>query len=123
MAYSSKAKLAVIKMHQEGMALREIEREFGIDRKDIKDWLYRYAQDGVAGLGRRKYTRTTYEERCAAVRDYIENGMSYRLLFEKYGMSRAQLKNLVAKYKAGGYDALKQKPRGLCHEDKHRSLT
>ena len=36
MAYSPKAKLAVIKMHQDGMSLREIEREFGIDRKDIR---------------------------------------------------------------------------------------
>ena len=112
MAYSPKAKLAVIKMHQDGMSLREIEREFGIDRKDIRDWLYRYEQDGIEGLGRQKYNCTTYEDRCAAVKDYMENGMTYRDLSLKYGMSRGQLKILVSKFKTGGYDSLKEKPRG-----------
>lgn len=112
MAYSPKAKLAVIKMHQDGMSLREIEREFGIDRKDIRDWMYRYEQEGMDGLDRQKYTCTTYEGRCAAVRDYVENGMTYRELSAKYGMSRAMLKVLVSKFKTGGYDALVEKRRG-----------
>ena len=112
MAYSPRAKLAVIRMHQEGMSLREIEREFGIDRKDIRDWLYRYEQDGMDGLDRQKYNCTTCEERCAAVRDYFENGMTYRELSEKYGMSRGQLKILVSKFKTGGFDALVEKRRG-----------
>ena len=59
MAYSPKAKLAVITMHRDGMSLREIEREFGIDLKDIRDWLYRYERDGIEGLGRQKYNCTT----------------------------------------------------------------
>ena len=112
MAYSPRAKLAVIRMHQEGMSLREIEREVDIARKDIRDWLYRYEQDGMDGLDRQKYNCTTYEERCAAVRDYFENGMTYRELSEKYGMSRGQLKILVSKFKAGGFDALVEKRRG-----------
>ena len=112
MAYSSKAKLAVIKMHQDGMSLREIEREFGIDRKDIRDWMYRYELHGVEGLSRQKNTYMTYESRCTAVREYMEDGMTYRELAERYGVSRAQLKILVSRFKAGGYDALKEKRRG-----------
>ena len=111
MAYSPKAKLAVIKMHQDGMSLREIEREFGIDRKDIRDWLDRYEQDGMEGLDRQKYNCSSYEDRCAAVRDYVENGMTYRELTAKYGISRPMLKILVSKFKTGGYDALVQKRR------------
>ena len=80
MAYSSKAKLAVIKMHQDGMSLREIEREFGIDRKDIRDWMCRYELHGVEGLSRQKNTYMTYESRCTAVREYMEDGMTYREL-------------------------------------------
>ena len=94
------------------MSLREIEREFGIDRKDIRDWMYRYEQDGMEGLDRQKYTCTTYEDRCAAVRDYMENGMTYRELTAKYGISRPMLKILVSKFKTGGYDALVEKRRG-----------
>ena len=93
------------------MSLREIEREFGIDRKDIRDWLDRYEQDGMEGLDRQKYNCSSYEDRCAAVRDYVENGMTYRELTAKYGISRPMLKILVSKFKAGGYDALVQKRR------------
>ena len=112
MAYSPKAKLAVIKMHQDGMSLRGIEREFGIDRKDIREWMLRYEQDGLEGLGRQKYLETTFETRCAAVRDYIENGLTYREVMQRYSMCRGQLKAYVMKYRAGGYDALKVIPRG-----------
>lgn len=112
MAYSPRAKLAVIKMHHDGMSLREIEREFGIDRKDIRDWLYRYEKQGEEGLGRQKYNCTTFETRCDAVRDYVEQGMTYRELSAKYGISRGQLKILMSKFREGGYEALKEKRRG-----------
>lgn len=112
MAYSPRAKLAVIKMYQDGMSLREIEREFGIDRKDIRDWLYRYEKLGDEGLGRQKYNCTTFETRCDAVRDYVEHGMTYRELSAKYGISRGQLKVLMSKFKEGGYEALREKRRG-----------
>jgi len=112
MAYSPRAKLAVIRMYHDGMSLREIEREFGIDRKDIRDWLYRYEKLGDEGLGRQKYNCTTFETRCDAVRDYVEHGMTYRELSAKYGISRGQLKILMSKFKEGGYEALREKRRG-----------
>lgn len=112
MAYSAKAKLAVLKMHQENMSLREIEREFGIDRKEIKEWLRRYEKDGLTGLERKSYCHTTYEDRCAAVRDHLENGMSYAELTEKYDISRSLLKTMVAKVKTEGYESLHLHRRG-----------
>lgn len=74
--------------------------------------MYRYERSRIDGLGRQKYTCTTFEERCVAAKDYVEEGMTYILLSEKYGVSRAQLKILVSRFKAGGYDALKEKRRG-----------
>lgn len=112
MAYSVKAKLAVLNMLQENMSLREIEREFGIDRKEIKEWLRRYERDGIDGLERKNYCHTTYEERCAAVRDHLENGMSYADLTRKYDISRSLLKTLVAKVRAEGYESLHLHRRG-----------
>ena len=94
------------------MSLREIEREFRIDRKDIRDWIYNYSKSGLEGLERKEYTQTTYEVRCAAVRDFVEGGMTNRQVSEKYAICRNQLKKLVAKYRSGGYDALKEKRRG-----------
>lgn len=112
MAYSTRAKLAVIKMHQDGMSLREIEREFKIDRKDLREWIHRYKHGGVEGISQRSYFRTTYEMRCAAARDYLENGLTYTELGARYGMSRSQLKLIVAKVRSSGYDSLKDRPRG-----------
>lgn len=116
MAYSPQAKLAVIKMHHDGMSLREIENQFGIDRNDIRDWLYRYENLGIEGLGRQKYNCTTFETRCDAVRDYVEQGLTYRELSEKYDISRRQLRILMSKYREGGYEALRGKRRGRPHK-------
>ena len=99
-------------MHADGMALREIEREFGIDRKDIGEWIRRYERDGIDGLGRQKYSRTTYEQRCEAVRDFIERGLTYRELVDKYEVSRGQLKVWVSKVRASGYESLVARRRG-----------
>ena len=112
MAYSANAKRAVLKMYSDGMPLREIEREFGIDRKVIREWKRRFEEDGMDGLEKRHYRCTDYETRCAAVRDYLENGQTYTALIEKYGIARAQLKYLVAKVRKDGYEALKEKRRG-----------
>ena len=107
----------MIKMHHDGMSLREIEREFGIDRKVIREWKRRFDEDGMAGLEKRHYRCTDYETRCAAVRDYLENDQTYTALIEKYGITRAQLKYLVAKVRKDGYEALKEKRRGRPPKD------
>ena len=111
MAYSTNAKKAVLKMYADGMPLREIEREFGIDRKVIREGKRRFDEDGMAGLEKRQYRCTDYETRCAAVKDFLENGQTYTVLIDKYGITRAQLKYLVAKVRKDGYEALKEKRR------------
>lgn len=111
MAYSPNAKLAVLKMHENGMSLREIEREFGIDRKDIKDWMYRYQTEGFEGLVNHKYTQTDYATRCDVVREYVEDNRTYRELSIKYGISRKYIYKLVKRFLEGGYEALVEKPR------------
>lgn len=93
-------------MHAEGKPLRVIEREYGMDRKCVREWIRRYNLYGSEGLDRKPHAKTTYEVRCDAVRCVLEEGRPYREMVEKHNVSRCLLKKLIAKTKAGGYEAL-----------------
>lgn len=112
MTYTTKERLAVVKMHLGGMSLREIEREFGVDRKEAGEWCRRYLKVGIAGIERQENVRSSYEIRVQAVREHLEKGATYRELCDKYGVSRSRLKDWVAMVREGGYEALVGKKRG-----------
>lgn len=112
MTYTTKERLAVVKMHLGGMSLREIEREFGVDRKEAGEWCRRYLKAGISGVERQENVRSSYEDRVRAVKEHLEHGTTYRELCDRYGVSRSRLKDWVAMVRDGGYEALVGKKRG-----------
>ena len=61
-------------MYADGMPLREIEREFGIDRKVIREWKRRFEEDGMDGLEKRHY-------RCTDMRPGVRlSGIIWRMV-------------------------------------------
>ena len=88
--YTPEKRLELVRMHLDGMSLREIERRYGFDRKELADWVRRYQRDGVEGILRKKKARTTYELRRRIVAD----------------LCRSTLKDWVTAVRRSGYEAL-----------------
>lgn len=118
MSFSRKAKIKIVKMYEDGTALRELERDLGIDRKDLREWIRRYRLYGDDGLKRKPHARSTYEMRCEAVRAIAEEGVTYSEIVSRYDVSRHILKKWVAKYRAEGYEALKSKMNSKINDRK-----
>lgn len=93
-------------MHLDGMSLREIERRYGFDRKELADWVRRYQRDGVEGILRKKKARTTYELRRRIVAEHLEEGVAFADLCLKYDICRSTLKDWVTAVRRSGYEAL-----------------
>lgn len=111
-SYSPETRLTMVQMYYDGMPLKEIQREFGIDRKQIREWIRRFERYGEEGLKRRTYANLSYEMRCEAVRRFLENENNYGELVDEYNVSRSQLIKWVTKVRMGGYDSLRTHRRG-----------
>lgn len=60
-----------------------------------------------------KHRRYDYETKLAAVRDYVDVGMTRQEVMSKHGIANAtQLKKWAKDYREGGPEALRPKPKG-----------
>lgn len=71
MIYSIREKKKIVGLHLNGMSLRQIERDFGCDRKVVAEWVSRFMNKGEAGLKRKTKLRTTYDFRKEAVEQFL----------------------------------------------------
>lgn len=69
--YTAEKRLELVRMHLNGVSLREIERKYEFDRKELADWVRRYQREGVEGILRKKKAMTTYELRCRIVAEHM----------------------------------------------------
>jgi transposase-like protein len=110
--YTAEKRSELVRMHLNGVSLREIERRYGFDRKELADWVRKYQREGVEGILRKKKAMTTYELRCRIVAEHIEEDVPYQVLAAKYDVCRATLKKWVATVRQSGYETLTGSRRG-----------
>lgn len=98
-----------------GAGWRSLMRELAIPASTAKNWVKSYRVVGPEvfldmGSSHRSYD---YETKLAAARDHVEGGMSKPDVMKKYGIaSLSPLSSWVRKYREGGPEALKPKPKG-----------
>lgn len=112
MDYTPEKRLELVRLHLSGVSLHEIERKYGLRRKELSDWVRRYQREGVEGILRKKSISSTYELRCKIVAEHLEEGVPYPVLSAKYNVCRATLKNWVATVRKSGYEGLVGSRRG-----------
>lgn len=106
MIYSIREKKKIVQIHLDGTSLRQIEKDFGCDRKVVAEWVDRFKTNGEQGLKRKKKARTTYDFRHEVVEQFLEQDISYSQLCKQYNISRAALKKWVSDVRKTGYDSL-----------------
>lgn len=79
----------------------------------LRDWIIKYNSHSkfkphIGGTGRimSKGRKTTFDERIDIVKDYLESGVSYEEIAEKYEISYSQIYQWVHKYQEQGIDGL-----------------
>lgn len=98
-----------------GAGWRTLMRELAIPMTTAKNWVKscRAVGSGVflnMGSSHRSYD---YETKLSAARDHVEGGMSKPDVMKKYGIaSLSPLNSWVRKYREGGPEALRPKPKG-----------
>lgn len=98
-----------------GAGWRTLMRELAIPMTTAKNWVKSYRAVGPEvflnmGGSHRNYD---YETKLAAARDHVEGGMSKPDVMKKYGIaSLSPLSSWVRKYREGGPEALRPKPKG-----------
>ncbi len=98
-----------------GAGWRTLMRELAIPMTTAKNWVKSYRAVGPEvfldmGSSHRSYD---YETKLAAARDHVEGGMSKPDVMKKYGIaSLSPLNSWVRKYRGGGPEALRPKPKG-----------
>jgi transposase-like protein len=85
----------------------------GCPSATVRKWLYTFKVGGREALLVREHRAYSQELKIAAVRDFLDGGMSRPEVMEKYGIrSLSPLMKWIGLYREGGPDALAPKPRG-----------
>ena len=98
-----------------GAGWRTVARELAIPTATAKNWVKSYRAVGPEvfldmGGSHRSYD---YETKLAAVRDHVEGGASKPDVMRRYGIaSPSPLNSWVRKYREGGPEALRPRPKG-----------
>lgn len=113
--YTEAFKEAVIREHlEEGTPLLQLARKYNIpSHETVRNWIIKYTK--VENM--RSYTPTsevytmkskkmTQEEKIQIVKDYLNNGLSYKETAKKYQVSYNNVYSWVQKYKNHGPDGL-----------------
>lgn len=87
----------------------------GIRYATARDWCYTidlFGKDRFLAMGKTK-SQYSYETKVAAVKAYIERGLTYARVMKRYQIvSAVALKTWIRTYRKEGLKALKPKPKG-----------
>ena len=113
MGYGKEIHEAAIELFDRGFGYKLTARFLGIKPRPVRDWLYTYRAVGKEALLVTTHKKYSTETKLAAVRDFVENGLSKPEVMKKYGIvSLNSLKVWIRQYKAGGEEALKPNKPG-----------
>ena len=93
-------------MLEDGYSINYIHCRYGIGNSQLEKLWLLYQKEGSKILHRQSNIRSDSELRCAVVLDIENNGISLVQASIKYGVSAAQLKIWLRKYRQGGIDTL-----------------
>jgi transposase-like protein len=87
--FSKEFKLAIINSCKEGkLSIREIASLYGVNRKTIYEWVYRYEKYGIEDLEQsRAWKSYSKELKLSAIHDYLSGQYSLREVTRKYKLS------------------------------------
>ncbi|PRO88638.1 hypothetical protein C6Y08_17835 [Lactiplantibacillus pentosus] len=86
--YSEEDKLFYIKLVQDGMSANAIEREYGVKRDQVLQWVERINTGGIDALRRRPQRTYTPELMLEVVQAYLAGGTSYPQLARQYNIPK-----------------------------------
>lgn len=113
--YTTTFKMKVIREHlEERIPIAQLARKYKIpSHHTVRNWINKYTKGENIGSYTPKpevYTmkgkKTTQEEKIQMVKDYLNNGLSYKEAAEKYQVSYNNIYSWVQKYKKHGPDGL-----------------
>ena len=100
---------------EEGHSFRAIANELAISKSIARKWVHTYRSVGrevFLGMGS-SHKKYDFETKLAAVIDYTEGGLTRQEVMSKYGIASLDpLLKWAQKYREGGPDALRPKPKG-----------
>ena len=109
------ARKAAIELSERGRGLNSVARALSVPRSTVRQWLYVYRSFGSEALLSMdgKQARSTYEQKVAAARAVVEDGMAKPAAMAEFGiMSMTPLDRWCRLYREGGAEALRPKPKG-----------
>jgi transposase-like protein len=119
--YDSETRKRVADLFDEGYGGKSVATRLALPDKRVERWLVQYRAVGrevFLGMGKTK-RKYDYETKLAAVRDYLDSGMTRQEVMEKYGIaSYTALNRWASAYREGGEEALRPKPKGRPPKDK-----
>ena len=109
------ARKAAIGLFERGHGYKSAAKALSVPRNTVRQWLCVYRSFGSEALlsmdGRQ--ARYTYEQKVAAARAVVEDGMTKPAAMAEFGiMSMTPLDRWCRLYREGGAEALRPKPKG-----------
>ena len=90
-----------------------VARYLGLSSYLLRSWHYTYSALGKEALFVTTHKVYDFETKLAAVRDFLERGLSGAEVMSKYGIASINpLRTWIRLYREGGPDALSPKPKG-----------
>ena len=113
MRHSMKTKEKAFALFESGHGRKAVAKALKLSEGIVLKWLYSYRVIGKEALYMSTYKHYDYETKLAAVRDFLEFGLSRQEVLDKYQIrSISPFRSWVRAYREGGPDALKPKPKG-----------
>lgn len=113
--YGKSLKLLFLSLVDVGYGQRIIAKKLAISLDTARNWLKTYRANGVVRFIEMGTTHKAYDwqTKICAVKDHVEHGLTTTEVMTKYGISGAPLLRVwCKKYREGGVQALKPKPKG-----------
>ena len=100
-------------MFVQGFTYRQTAARLGISQNAARRWEYTYRALGKEALLVTTHKKYDFELKLAAVKDFLENGLTKPQIMEKYGIASLNpLVQWIRAYRDGGEEALRAKPKG-----------
>ena len=110
--HSLSEKLKVIELHQSGNGCVTISKQLGIAESVVTRWIRIYQNHGFSGFDKSIGTKLSIESKQQAVKDVLENSLSFESVSLKYKVSVSVVYSWTQRVKEHGYGALAMIKRG-----------
>ncbi len=106
---------ATVELIEGGYGWRTVARRLEIPADTAREWIHTYracGREAFLSMGSR-HRSYDYETKLAAVLDHVEGGMTKQEVMQRHGIaSETALKGWVKRYREGGPEALRPRPKG-----------